>query len=102
MGVYIRKSTAEHNQDKSKKSNFGIFDKMDVLQHNLAGAQSCYVQSTSQFDREPLEKSGMPTCLEHTHDMSGNYHGCSDISGLCSNDVCSESKRQSDRFRAQT
>ena len=37
----------EHNHDKSKNSNFGIFDKMDVLQHNLAGAQSCYVQSTS-------------------------------------------------------
>ena len=37
----------EHNHDKSKNCNFGIFDKMDVLQHNLAGAQSCYVQSTS-------------------------------------------------------
>ena len=34
--------------------------------------------------------------------MSGKYHGCSDIPGLCSNDVCSESKLQSDRFRAQT
>ena len=33
-----------------------IFDKMDVLQHNLAGAQSCYVQSTSKFARQPLEK----------------------------------------------
>ena len=32
----------------------------------------------------------MPTCLEHKHDnMSRNYHGCSDISGLCSNNVCS-------------
>ena len=27
--------------------------------------------------------------------MSANYHCCSDISGLCSNDVCSESKLQS-------
>ena len=37
----------EHNHDKSKNGNFGIFDKMDVLQNNLAGAQSYYVQSTS-------------------------------------------------------
>ena len=37
----------EHNHDKYKNCNFGIFDKMDVLQHNLAGAQSYYVQSTS-------------------------------------------------------
>ena len=44
----------------------------------------------------------MQTCLEHKHDMSGNYHGWSDISGLCSNDVCSESKFHSGRFRAQT
>ena len=36
----------EHNHDKSNNCNFGIFDQMDVLQHNLAGAQSCYVQST--------------------------------------------------------
>ena len=37
----------EHNHDRSKNCNFGIFDKMDVVQQNLAGAQSCYVQSTS-------------------------------------------------------
>ena len=37
----------EHNHDKFKNCNFGIFDKIDVLQHNLAGAQSYYVQSTS-------------------------------------------------------
>ena len=40
----------EHNHDHSKNSNFGNFDKMDVqgvLQHNLAGAQSSYVQCTS-------------------------------------------------------
>ena len=44
----------------------------------------------------------MRTCLEHKHDMSRNYHDCSDIPCLCSNDVCSESKLHSGRFRAQT
>ena len=37
----------EHNHDKSKTCNFGIVDEMDVLKHNLAGAQSYYVQPTS-------------------------------------------------------
>ena len=36
----------EHNHDKSKNCNFVIFDQMDVVQYNLAGAQSYYVQST--------------------------------------------------------
>ena len=37
----------EHNHDKSKIAISGFLIKMDVLQHYLAGAQSCYVQSTS-------------------------------------------------------
>ena len=45
--VYVYGECLEHNHDKSINCNFGIFEKMDVLQHNLAGAQSCYVQSTS-------------------------------------------------------
>ena len=45
--VRARLECLEHNHDKSTNCNFGIFEKMDVLQHNLAGAQSCYVQSTS-------------------------------------------------------
>ena len=45
--VLVQTVSLEHNHDKSKNCNFGIFDKMDVLQHNLAGAQSYYVQSTS-------------------------------------------------------
>ena len=69
-----------------------------LLEHN---------PTMSRLRHDSLEshskKSSMQTCLEHKHDLSRNYHGCSDISGLCSsNDVCSESKLHSGRFRAQT
>ena len=64
---------------------------MSSLHHNSLGSHYTILVCPS-----------MQTCLEHKHDMSRNSHGCSDISGLCSNDVCSETKFHSGRFRAQT
>ena len=71
-----------------------------LLEHNPS--MSSLHQNSLESHYTNMVCPSMQTCLEHKHDMSGNYHGCSDISGLCSNDVCSETKLQSDRFRAQS
>ena len=61
----------KHNHDMSKNCNFGIFDKMDVLQHNVAGAQSYYV-IIRQRDILKIINANM-------FGAQRNYHGCSDI-----------------------
>ena len=78
---------------------------MDVLQHNIAEAQSYYCMSILRH--HSLESHSKNHQCKHV--WSTNIT-CPEItmvvrtyvSGLCSNDVCSESKLKSDRFRAQT
>ena len=44
----------EHNHDKSKECNFGVFCKVHALQLNRAGAQPHYVHYISELIRKPF------------------------------------------------
>ena len=87
-----------------------FFYKMHALQHNLAGAQPYYVHSISELSREPFLNYCMSinaTMFRAHIRYVRTYNNCAlvvpgswstnlicpDISGLCSNNVCSESMK---------
>ena len=64
-----------------------------LLEHN---------PTMSSLRHNSLESHYKNHQCKHVWSTNINYHGSSDILCLCSYDVCSASKLQSGRFRAQT